>query len=236
MFSCINESEFPPAFSHSIFSSILFFVFGANPEDFIQVIFSFKYFLPWWDRDCSFSQWGHPLFLFPRDSPWFSPAVLVLGPVSSRSDGWADWYPPAWGRACWQPRNWAVSRGRKPIRLWTDMQWIAAGNRDLCGPVWLSMCWIWGSLKENNWHFLWLFEESGPLSACPCKNLYSVCVFANITVGCLEWNCVCSHADPSVCLDIYLRQCWASTYRWNKPKNIGNVCLLHTEESDILGN
>ena len=142
MFSYINESEFSLALSHSVFSSILFFVFGTNPEDFLQIIFPYKYFLRRWDWDCWLLPWGPHTFPFLRDSPWFSPAVLVLGPTSSRSDGWAERYPPARGRACWQPRNWAVSPWRKPIRLWTDMQWIAAGNRDLCGPVPFSISWI----------------------------------------------------------------------------------------------
>lgn len=41
----------------------------------------------------------------------------------------------AQGRACWQPRNWAVSWGEKAIRLWTNTQWIEGGSRDLCGSV-----------------------------------------------------------------------------------------------------
>lgn len=120
--------------------------------------------------------------------------------------GWA--MSSAQGRACWQPRNWAVSWGRKPIRLWTNTRWIEAGSRDLCGPV----CVLDLRVTERGLlTFLVAFWRRLSI-----KGLALSMSLPTWTVAWLEWSCICSYAALSACLHICLHQSRASKLQVKK--------------------
>lgn len=200
-----------------------FFVFGTNPEDFTQISVSFKYFLPRWEWDWLLSPCAPRTFPIPRDCQWVSPAVLVLGPVSPRSEGRAERCPPAPGRARWQPRNRALRRGRNPVGLWAATQWTAAGNGDdlvLCGCPYAGFEAYWKHYSLRKASHSGLADVKSLFCLRPCQHQPQAVGSGAVFVPVLT---------PVLALASLYVSCWASTYRWNNPKNVFSGFLLRIE-------
>lgn len=123
--------------------------------------------------------------------------------------------------------EWGVC-GRKPIRLRTahNEQWQVT---DLHSPLWLSMCRIWGLLREIYREFLWLFEEGKPLRACLCE-IFILWVSLP-TSAVWSWAVFVPVLTPVPTLSsIYVNaELFFFFFRWNNSENILRGLFLHTE-------